>query len=140
MCLQQHGRGPAAFDCNLRILQGLNGISQPRIEFVAHLIFPAMRRVQRLQQHPRLGYLSFTLILERARLIDRVEDLDCDVDRLDRRNQGLRGEVEELEDRNQKLSGADTTHPIVNEITRGGPWRTAQLFALAAGSQPTRAR
>ena len=32
----------------------------------------------------------------------------------------------------QKLSGADTTHPIVNEITRGGLWRVVQLFVLAA--------
>jgi membrane protease YdiL (CAAX protease family) len=32
----------------------------------------------------------------------------------------------------QRLSGADTTHPIVNEITRGGTWRVVQLFLLAA--------
>jgi membrane protease YdiL (CAAX protease family) len=32
----------------------------------------------------------------------------------------------------QRLSGADTTHPIVNEITRGGTWRVVQLFVLAA--------
>ena len=32
----------------------------------------------------------------------------------------------------QRLSGADTAHPIVNEIVRGGRWRIAQLFLLAA--------
>jgi membrane protease YdiL (CAAX protease family) len=32
----------------------------------------------------------------------------------------------------QKLSGADTTHPIVNEITRSGAWRIFRLFLLAA--------
>jgi membrane protease YdiL (CAAX protease family) len=31
-----------------------------------------------------------------------------------------------------RLSGADTTHPIMNEIGRGGWWRAAQLFFLAA--------
>jgi membrane protease YdiL (CAAX protease family) len=31
----------------------------------------------------------------------------------------------------QRLSGSDTSHPIVNEVARGG-WRTVQLFFLAA--------
>jgi membrane protease YdiL (CAAX protease family) len=32
----------------------------------------------------------------------------------------------------QRFSGADTAHPIVNEIVKGGPWRIVQLFVLAA--------
>jgi DNA repair exonuclease SbcCD ATPase subunit len=47
------------------------------------------------------------LVVERAQLIDRIEDLDCDVDRLDRLNHRLRGDVEELEDRVQKLTAAE---------------------------------
>lgn len=35
----------------------------------------------------------------------------------------------------QRLSGADASHPIVNEFGRGG-WRTAQLFFLAAAWAP----
>jgi membrane protease YdiL (CAAX protease family) len=31
----------------------------------------------------------------------------------------------------QRFSGSDTSHPIVNEVARGG-WRTVQLFFLAA--------
>jgi len=32
----------------------------------------------------------------------------------------------------QRLSGADTTHPLMNEIGHGGAWRAAQLFLIAA--------
>jgi membrane protease YdiL (CAAX protease family) len=32
----------------------------------------------------------------------------------------------------QRLGGTETTHPLMDEIGRGGAWRTAQLFFLAA--------
>lgn len=32
----------------------------------------------------------------------------------------------------QRFSGADTSHPIVEHVARGGAWRTVQLFFLAA--------
>ena len=36
----------------------------------------------------------------------------------------------------QRLSGADTSHPIVDELARGGGWRTLQLVLLAAAWAP----